>query len=168
MNGRVRQLRVTATAAAMTTARLWRVRSMVMRRLECVLVLVAGAVGAVLALGGLQLGLYLALAHEAVAWVPAGRTAILANTTTIWVVPLSLVFLRERIPAARWLAAALGLAGVAVLINPLAIDWRAGSVLIATFGFTVVEDLTLGIIVGCGLAAIYAAFDFASRWREGG
>jgi O-acetylserine/cysteine efflux transporter len=85
---------------------------------------------AVFAIGGLQLGVYLALAHEAVAWVPAGRTAILANTTTIWVVPLSLVFLRERIPAGRWVAAALGLAGVAVLINPLAIDWRVGSVLI--------------------------------------
>jgi drug/metabolite transporter (DMT)-like permease len=85
---------------------------------------------AVFAIGGLQLGLYLALAHEAVAWVPAGRTAILANTTTIWVVPLSLIFLRERIPAARWVAAALGLAGVMVLINPLAIDWRAGNVLV--------------------------------------
>jgi O-acetylserine/cysteine efflux transporter len=85
---------------------------------------------AVFAIGGLQLGLYFALAHEAVAWVPAGRTAILANTTTIWVVPLSLVFLRERIPTGRWVAVALGLAGVAVLINPLAIDWRVGSVLI--------------------------------------
>jgi O-acetylserine/cysteine efflux transporter len=85
---------------------------------------------AVFAIGGLQLGLYLALAHEAVAWVPAGRTAILANTTTIWVVPLSLIFLRETIPAGRWLAAALGLAGVMVLINPLAIDWTSGSILI--------------------------------------
>jgi drug/metabolite transporter (DMT)-like permease len=85
---------------------------------------------AVFAIGGLQLGLYFALAHEAVAWVPAGRTAILANTTTIWVVPLSLVFLRERIPAGRWVAAALGLAGVAVLINPMAIDWRTRNVLI--------------------------------------
>jgi O-acetylserine/cysteine efflux transporter len=85
---------------------------------------------AIFAIGGLQLGLYFALAHEAVAWVPAGRTAILANTTTIWVVPLSLVFLRERIPAARWVAAGLGLTGVAVLVNPLAIDWASGSVVI--------------------------------------
>ena len=50
---------------------------------------------AMFAIGGLQIGLYLVLAHEAVAWVPAGRTAILANTTTIWVVPLSLIFLRD-------------------------------------------------------------------------
>jgi O-acetylserine/cysteine efflux transporter len=85
---------------------------------------------AMFAVGGLQLGTYFALAHEAVAWVPAGRTAILANTTTIWVVPLSLIFLREHIPARRWMAAGLGLAGVAVLINPLAIDWSSRSVLI--------------------------------------
>jgi drug/metabolite transporter (DMT)-like permease len=85
---------------------------------------------AMLAIGGLQLGAYFALAHEAVAWVPAGRTAILANTTTIWVVPLSLVFLREHIPARRWLAAGLGLTGVAVLINPMAIDWSSSRVII--------------------------------------
>jgi drug/metabolite transporter (DMT)-like permease len=85
---------------------------------------------AMFAIGGLQLGTYFALAHEAVAWVPAGRTAILANTTTIWVVPLSLIFLRERIPAGRWVAAGLGLAGVAVLINPLAINWASRGVLI--------------------------------------
>jgi O-acetylserine/cysteine efflux transporter len=83
---------------------------------------------AMFAIGGLQLGLYFAFAHEAVAWVPAGRTAILANTTTIWVVPLSLIFLRERIPVRRWLAAGLGLTGVVVLINPLAIDWSSTSV----------------------------------------
>jgi O-acetylserine/cysteine efflux transporter len=85
---------------------------------------------AILAIGGLQLGAYFALAHEAVAWVPAGRTAILANTTTIWVVPLSLIFLRERIPVHRWLAAGLGLAGVAVLINPLAIDWSSSDIIV--------------------------------------
>jgi O-acetylserine/cysteine efflux transporter len=85
---------------------------------------------AILAIGGLQLGLYFALAHEAVAWVPAGRTAILANTTTIWVVPLSLIFLREHIPIGRWLAAGLGMAGVIVLINPLSIDATSSSVII--------------------------------------
>ncbi len=85
---------------------------------------------AVFAVGGLQLGAYFALAHEAVAWVPAGRTAILANTTTIWVVPLSLLFLREAIPLRRWLAAGLGLTGVAVLINPAAIDWTSPTVVI--------------------------------------
>ncbi len=78
-----------------------------------------------MAVGVFQLGGYFALAHEAVAWVPAGRTAILANTTTIWVVPLSLIFLHERIPPRRWIAAVLGLAGVVVLMSPWAIDWTS-------------------------------------------
>ena len=56
----------------------------------------------VLAMGGLQIGAYFALAHEAAYYVPAGRTAILANTTTIWIVPLSMAFLHEAIPARRW------------------------------------------------------------------
>ena len=96
---------------------------------------------AIAAIGGLQLGLYFLLAHEAVAWVQAGRTAILANTTTIWVVPLSLIFLRERIPPARWLAAALGLLGVGVLASPWSIDWHVPGLL---FGHV--------LLLGAGLA----------------
>lgn len=85
---------------------------------------------AVLAIGVCQLGLYFAFAHEAVAWVAAGRTAILANTTTIWVVPLSLIFLHERISLRRWIACGLGLVGVVVLMSPRAIDWTSRNVLI--------------------------------------
>ena len=82
------------------------------------------------AIGGLSLAGYFALAHEAVAWVPAGRTAILANTTTFWVVPLSVLVLREAIPLARWVAAGLGLAGVAVLTSPWSIDWTSFNVVV--------------------------------------
>ncbi|HVP85394.1 MAG TPA: SulP family inorganic anion transporter [Rhizomicrobium sp.] len=35
-------------------------------------------------------------------------------------------------------------------------DWRGASVLLVTFGLTMVEDLTTGIIAGCVLAAIFA------------
>jgi drug/metabolite transporter (DMT)-like permease len=59
-----------------------------------------------------------------------GRTAILANTTTVWVVPLSLVFLYEYIPPRRWAATVLGLAGVVVLISPWAIDWSSRDLLV--------------------------------------
>ena len=41
-------------------------------------------------------------------------------------------------------------------------DWRTASVLIATFGLTVVKDLTTGILAGCGLALVFWA---AHRWR---
>jgi SulP family sulfate permease len=44
-------------------------------------------------------------------------------------------------------------------------DWRAASVLIATFGLTLIEDLTVGIIAGCVLAAALAVFDWIQRRR---
>jgi sulfate permease, SulP family len=44
-------------------------------------------------------------------------------------------------------------------------DWRAASVLIATFGLTLIEDLTVGIIAGCALAAALALFDWIQRRR---
>ena len=42
-------------------------------------------------------------------------------------------------------------------------DWRGASVLIATFGLTLIEDLTVGIIAGCALAAAFAIFDRIKR-----
>ena len=101
---------------------------------------------AILAVGGLQLGAYFALGHEAVVWVPAGRTAILANTTTIWVVPLSLLFPREHMPLRRWLAAALGLTGVAVLLNPLAMDWSSRDIIIG-HGFLLGAALSWSVAI---------------------
>ncbi len=80
--------------------------------------------------GLLQLGLFFAFAHLAVEYVPAGRTAILSNVTTIFIAPLSYLLLRERVSARRWIAAGLGLAGAAVLMNPWAIDWAAPGVLV--------------------------------------
>lgn len=98
------------------------------------------------AVGALQLAAYFAFAHEAVAWLPAGRTAILANTTTIWVVPLSLIILKENIPLQRWIAAGLGLAGVAVLMNPWTIDWRSPHVLIGN-GFLLLAGLSWSVAI---------------------
>ena len=78
---------------------------------------------AVIGVGVLQLGGYFALTHLAVALVPAGRTAVLANVTIFWLVPLSVLVLHEKVSPGRWLAAALGLAGVAALAGPWAADF---------------------------------------------
>ncbi|MBV8456899.1 MAG: DMT family transporter [Acetobacteraceae bacterium] len=84
----------------------------------------------VVSVGLFQLAAFFAFAHLAVAWVPAGRTAVLANTTTIFVVPLSVVVLGETITPRRWLATAVGLAGIALLVGPWAIDWASRRALI--------------------------------------
>jgi drug/metabolite transporter (DMT)-like permease len=78
---------------------------------------------AVIGVGVLQLGGYFALTHLAVALVPAGRTAVLANVTIFWLVPLSVLVLQEKVSPGRWVAAALGLAGVAALAGPWAADF---------------------------------------------
>ena len=87
-------------------------------------------VPALLGIGLLQLAGFFAFAHAAVAWVPAGRTAILCNATLIFTVPLSLLVLHERIPPRRWLATGLGAAGVVILTGPWAIDWAAPHLLL--------------------------------------
>ena len=45
-------------------------------------------------------------------------------------------------------------------------DWRTACVLLATFGLTLIEDLTFGIIAGCVLAAVFALADRVMRSRR--
>lgn len=96
---------------------------------------------AVLFIGVFQLGGFFAFTHAAVALVPAGRTAILSNVVTYWVIPLSVIFLGERVSPRRWLSAAVGIAGAAVLAGPWAIDWTetrslAGHLMLLAGGFS--------------------------------
>lgn len=88
---------------------------------------------AVFFLGLFQLGGFFALTHLAVALVPAGRTAVLSNVVTYWLIPLSVLVLGEKVSGQRWIAAALGLAGAAVLIGPWAVDWTDHDVLVGHF-----------------------------------
>jgi drug/metabolite transporter (DMT)-like permease len=77
----------------------------------------------VLSVGLLQIAAFLGLTHFALKFVEAGRSAILAYTTPLWVVPLSALLLHEPIGRARLVALALGMGGVVVLFNPLAVDY---------------------------------------------
>jgi len=104
-------------------------------------------VPALLGVGVLQLTAFFAFAHAAVALVPAGRTAILSNVTTIWIVPLSVLVLHEAISARRWIAAGFGLVGAMVLMSPWAIDWSAPGMLLGHF-------FLLGAALGFALTII--------------
>ncbi|WP_235961370.1 DMT family transporter [Falsiroseomonas selenitidurans] len=88
---------------------------------------------AVAFLGLFQLGGFFALTHLAVALVPAGRTAVLSNVVTYWLIPLSVLVLGEKVSPTRWAAAGLGLAGAGVLIGPWAVDWSDHDVLLGHF-----------------------------------
>ena len=55
--------------------------------------------------------------------VPAGRSAVLAYTTPLWVVPGASLLLGERLTRRRVVGVVVGLAGLIVLFNPAALDW---------------------------------------------
>lgn len=84
----------------------------------------------VVGVGLLQMGAFVALIAIALQIVPAGRSAILSYTTPLWVVPMAVVFLGEKVGRLKLLGLLCGLGGVAVLFNPLAVDWSDGRVLL--------------------------------------
>jgi drug/metabolite transporter (DMT)-like permease len=82
-----------------------------------------------LSVGVLQMTGFMTLVTLALQHVPAGRAGILAYTTPLWVVPLALIFLKEKLSPLKVGGLLLGLAGVAVLFNPGAFDWSDPAVL---------------------------------------
>lgn len=85
----------------------------------------------VASVGLLQMLAFTALGAFAMLHIEAGRSAILAYTTPLWVVPAAVLFFGERLSPRRAAGTALGLLGVAGLFNPLSLDWRDGQALLA-------------------------------------
>lgn len=74
-------------------------------------------------LGLLNMALFMVLTNLALLVVPAGRSAILAYSTPLWVAPGAALFLGERLTRGRLAGLVLGLGGIVVLFNPLSFDW---------------------------------------------
>jgi drug/metabolite transporter (DMT)-like permease len=83
----------------------------------------------ILSNGILQLALFFALTNLALRYIPAGRSAVLAYTTTLWLVPLEALTGSSRLDLWRGLGLLAGLSGVVMLLNPLELDWSRQGVL---------------------------------------
>lgn len=81
-----------------------------------------GDLSVLLSVGVLQMGVFVMLVNVALLHVPAGRSAILAYTTPLWVLPGAVLFLKEKIRPLALGGLLLGVAGVATLFNPSALD----------------------------------------------
>ena len=84
----------------------------------------------VLSIGLVQMCAFMVLGFFGLMYVGSGRAAILAYTTPVWVLPLSVWVLGEPLSRPKLAAFALGIAGVAVLFNPLGFDWSDRRVLL--------------------------------------
>jgi drug/metabolite transporter (DMT)-like permease len=95
------------------------------------------------------------LTHAALLFVEAGRSAILAYTTPLWVVPLSALLLRERASRAQLAALGFGMAGLTVLFNPLAVDYADHRALVG-------NGMLLAAAVAWAVAILHVR---AHRWQ---
>ncbi|MGB0238064.1 MAG: DMT family transporter [Cycloclasticus sp.] len=82
----------------------------------------------VVGVGLMQFALFVTLINVGLTEVNAGRAALLAYTTPLWVAPGAYFFLKEPMSRMKMLGAALGVCGLLVLFNPLSFDWNDASV----------------------------------------
>jgi O-acetylserine/cysteine efflux transporter len=68
--------------------------------------------------GVLQMAVYSAFTSVALTQLPPGRASVLAFSTPVWVVPLSVWWLNERVAWSGRVGVAAGLAGVVVIASP--------------------------------------------------
>jgi drug/metabolite transporter (DMT)-like permease len=83
----------------------------------------------VLSFSLLHMSAFAMLTSLGLVYVSAGRTVLLAYTTPLWVFPLAWLFAGEKLPPMRLVAVASGVAGLLLLVNPLAIQWSNVGVL---------------------------------------
>jgi drug/metabolite transporter (DMT)-like permease len=78
---------------------------------------------AILSVGICMMGLYVSLVHTAMIFIPAGRGALLGYSTPLWVAPAAVLLFREKMNLMRASGVILGLSGLAVLFNPVELNW---------------------------------------------
>jgi drug/metabolite transporter (DMT)-like permease len=91
--------------------------------------------------------------------IPVGRSVVLGYTTPLWVTPGAWLFLRESLPRKRLLGICLGLSGIFVLCNPLALDWNSGAALLG-HGYLLLSALFWAVAILCIRAHVWLSTPF--------
>ncbi|MDR2799927.1 MAG: DMT family transporter [Desulfovibrio sp.] len=120
------------------------------RRQDIYIVLVIGIINMAIGPALMALGLQ---------FIPAGRSAVLGYTTPLWVAPGAWFFLREKQPPRRILGIIIGICGVAVLCNPLAIDFEDDEVMLG-HALLLLNALTWAVAILCIRAHVWLSTPF--------
>jgi drug/metabolite transporter (DMT)-like permease len=82
--------------------------------------------------GLLAVGLGIVMMNLALPFISAGRSSILAYTIPLWVVPVMALLARTLPTRQEAVGLVLGMLGLALLLNPAAIDWGAEGALLGS------------------------------------
>lgn len=83
----------------------------------------------ILSVGGIMLGLYSSIFQNALVFVHAGRATVLGYTTAIFVTPVAVLFLGERLSLQKLLGLLAAIVGFLALFSPTEMDWSDRDVL---------------------------------------
>lgn len=102
----------------------------------------------IIIMGLFQMGLFSMLISLALMYVDAGRSAILVHTTSLWVIPIAIIFLKEKLTLLKLTGFLLGMIGVFVLFSPWSMDWSSNE---AIYGHAILllAAVSLAISICC-------------------
>ncbi len=83
-------------------------------------------------IGLLQISIYILLTNIGLAYLPAGRSSLLAYTTPLWVMPAATLFFHEEATPLRWIGFFLGVGGLMILLSPWELNWSDTDILFGT------------------------------------
>lgn len=110
----------------------------------------------VASIGTAQIAAFFTCSHFGLMHMPAGRGVVIAYSTPLWVLPLSWLFLRERLGARGIAGSVMGLAGLGALLVPELPRLGRPGVLVG-------EAWLLGAALGWAIAIIHSRY---RRWRS--
>jgi drug/metabolite transporter (DMT)-like permease len=102
----------------------------------------------ILIIGLLQISIYILLTNIGLAYLPAGRSSLIAYTTPLWVMPIATLFFKEEAGFLRWLGFTLALVGLIVLMNPWELKWHDHNFLLGS-GALLLASLCWAISIIC-------------------
>ncbi|MGB0629845.1 MAG: DMT family transporter [Alphaproteobacteria bacterium] len=101
----------------------------------------------ILSVGGIMLGLYSSIFQCALEFVHAGRATILGYTTAIFVTPVAVLFLGERLTRVKIAGLLSAFAGFLLLFSPAELDWSDRDVLAGNALLVLCVVLWSGVIL---------------------
>ena len=109
----------------------------------------------VISISVFQMWLFMGLTTIGVQFIPAGRSAIIAYTSPLWVLPAAVLLFGERLTRWKLSGMLLGVGGLIVLLNPASIDWSNHNVLVGNFL----------LLLGAGMWAVAILHTRRHKWH---